>query len=37
VRGIEEQEKIEVKIPIEQFENEAKDFAHHSITDFFKS
>lgn len=37
VRGIEEMEKIEVKIPLEQFEHEARDFSSHNVTDFLKS
>lgn len=37
VRGIEEEERIEVYIPLEQFEHEARDFSNHNVSDFFKS
>ena len=37
IKGIEEVEKIEVKIPLEQFEHEARDFSSHNVHDFFKS
>lgn len=36
-KGIEEMERIEVKIPLDQFEYEARDFSNHNITDFLKS
>jgi hypothetical protein len=28
-------EKIEVRIPIDQFEHEARDYAHHNVTQFY--
>jgi len=37
VKGVEEQERIEVKFPLDQFEHEARDFSSHNLTDFFKS
>jgi DNA replication licensing factor MCM2 len=37
VRGVEDLEKVEVKIPIEQFEQEARDVQAHHMTDFLKS
>ena len=37
LRNIEEQERIDVKIPLDQFEHEARDFSSHNVTDFFKS
>jgi len=37
LRGVEEQEKIEVKLPLDQFEHEARDFSSHNLTDFFRS
>jgi DNA replication licensing factor MCM2 len=37
IKGIEEMDKIDVKIPIEQFEHEARDFSSHNVSDFFKS
>ena len=37
LRGIEETEKIDVAVPIDQFENEARDFSHHNVTEFLKS
>lgn len=37
MRGIEEAERIEVKIPLDQFEYEARDFSNHNLTEFFKS
>ena len=37
LKGIEEAEKIEVQIPMDQFENEARDFSHHNINEFLKS
>jgi hypothetical protein len=37
LKGVEESEKIEVHIPMEQFEHEARDFSHHNVNDFFKS
>jgi hypothetical protein len=36
-KGIEEAERIEVSIPLEQFEHEARDFSNHNVTDFFSS
>ncbi len=37
LRGVEEVERVEVKIPLDQFEYEARDFSNHNVTDFFKS
>jgi DNA replication licensing factor MCM2 len=37
MRGIEEVERVEVSIPIDQFEYEARDFTNSNINDFFKS
>ena len=37
IKGIEEAERIEVKIPIDQFEHEARDFSSHNVSDFYKS
>ena len=37
VKGIEDLERIEVRIPLDQFEYEARDFSNHNITDFLKS
>lgn len=37
LKQIEETEKIEVAIPIDQFENEARDFSHHNVSEFLKS
>ena len=37
IRGVEELEKVEVKIALDQFEHEARDFSHHNIADFYKS
>lgn len=36
-KGIEEMERVEVKLPLDQFEYEARDFSNHNITDFLKS
>lgn len=36
-KGIEEEARVEVKFPLEQFEHEARDFSSHNITDFLKS
>ena len=36
LRGIEDAERVEVRIPIDQFEYEARDFGHN-LTEFFKS
>jgi hypothetical protein len=37
VKGIEDVDRIEVKIPLDQFEYEARDFSNHNVTDFLKS
>ena len=37
LKGIEETEKVDVSIPIDQFENEARDFSHHNVSEFLKS
>jgi hypothetical protein len=37
LRGTEEVEKIEVLIPLDQFEHEARDVSSHNINDFIKS
>ena len=37
IRGIEDTEKVEVHIPVDQFENEARDFSHHNVQEFLKS
>ena len=37
LKGIEETEKVDVSIPIDQFENEARDFSHHNVSEFIKS
>jgi len=37
VKGIEEMERLEIRIPLDQFEYEARDFSNHNITDFLKS
>jgi hypothetical protein len=37
VRGLEDGEAIEVQVSIDQFEHEARDFAQHNVTDFYKS
>lgn len=37
VKGIEEMEKIDVRIPKEQFEHEARDFGGQHVQDFYKS
>lgn len=37
VKGLGDDERIEVTIPMEQFENEARDFNQHNINDFLKS
>ena len=37
IKGMEDGEGVEIQIPIDQFEHEARDFAQHNITDFFKS
>lgn len=36
-RGLEDQERIEVSIPMEMFEHEARDYANHVVTEFIKS
>lgn len=30
-------EKIDVQVPIDTFEHEARDFANHNLQDFYKS
>jgi len=30
-------DKVDVKIAIDTFEHEARDYAHHSLNDFYKS
>lgn len=37
IKGIEEMEKIDVRIPIEQFEHEVRDYAHHNVSQFYAS
>lgn len=37
IKGIEQVEKVDVRIPIDTFEHEARDYAHASLTDFYKS
>ncbi len=37
MKNIEEAERVEVKIPLDQFEYEARDFSSHNVTEFFKS
>ena len=37
IRGIEDTEKVEVHIPLDQFENEARDFSNHNVQEFLKS
>lgn len=37
MRGVENEEKIDVTIPIDQFQHEARDFSEHNVTDFFKT
>jgi hypothetical protein len=34
---VEELEKVEVKISLDQFEHEARDFSSHNVSNFFKS
>jgi len=34
---MEENEKIEVIVPLDQFEHEVRDFQQHSVTDFLTS
>lgn len=36
LRGIEDAERVEVRIPIDQFEHEARDYGHN-LNEFFKS
>ena len=36
LRNVEDAERVEVRIPIDQFEYEARDYGH-TITEFFKS
>jgi hypothetical protein len=36
-KGMDESERIDVQIPLEQFENEARDFNQHNIQEFLKS
>lgn len=37
MKQLADDERIEVSIPIESFEHEARDFQHHNISEFFKS
>ena len=37
VRGLEEGEHVDIQIPLDQFEHEARDFEQHNISDFLKS
>lgn len=37
MKGIEEMDRIEVAIPLDSFEHEARDFASHNVLDFYKS
>jgi hypothetical protein len=36
LRGVEDAERVEVRIPIDQFEHEARDYGH-GLNEFFKS
>lgn len=35
--GLDESEKVQVKVKIDFFENEAREFARHNLIDFYKS
>ena len=35
--GLDETEKVQVKVKIDFFENEAREFARHNLIDFYKS
>ncbi len=37
MKGLDESDRIDVQIPMDQFEHEARDFQQHSVTDFFNS
>ena len=37
VRGLENSDRLKVKIPLENFYHEARDIPHHSVVMFFKS
>lgn len=37
VKGIEEAEKIEVRVPLDTFEHEARDYGAHGLQEFYKS
>jgi len=36
LRGVEDAERVEVRIPIDQFEHESRDYGHN-LSEFFKS
>jgi len=36
MRGVEEAERFEISIPIDQFEHESRDYGHN-LSEFFKS
>ena len=36
LRGVEDAERVEVRIPIDQFEHESRDYGHY-LSKFFKS
>ena len=36
-KNMEETEKIDVAIPLDIFENEARDFSNHNVSEFYKS
>ena len=35
MKGLEDGEKVEVKLPLDAFENEVRDFARHNLMDFY--
>jgi hypothetical protein len=37
LNGLDENEKIQVKVKLDYFENEAREFARHNLIDFYKS
>lgn len=37
MKGVDNEERIEVRIPLDHFEQEAREFSSHNLTDFFKS
>ncbi len=37
VHGVEELERVEVSVALDQFEHEARDFTSTNLTEFFKS